>query len=149
MATQRQPKASTSSGKRQKDSSKPSEEDDPILSSIAAKTRVPKSLEFPTVNEDELAKPDPSDSKVTSRYLQSRLVRQHVKKQHAALARKDAEILLPDVPGGIEAEGELERTYKVGQEEIVKAVGVETAKSRRDIKLDGGDYRLRWSRNGA
>ncbi|EJT97757.1 WD40 repeat-like protein [Dacryopinax primogenitus] len=115
------------------------------VTAIAEHTHLPKSL---ALVEDELPKVHPADTKVASRFLQSRLSKQHIQKQHALLARKDAELLLPDVPGGLEAEGELERTWKVGQEDIVKEIGLETSRSQRDIKLDGGPYTLRWTRNG-
>ena len=46
------------------------------------------------------------------------------------------------------AEREMERTWRVGQEEIVRAAGVEGALGRREWRLDGGPYRARYSRNG-
>ena len=48
----------------------------------------------------------------------------------------------------MEVEGELEKTWRVGQDEIVKSAGQEAAKGRREWKLDGGPYRSRYTRNG-
>lgn len=67
----------------------------------------------------------------------------------AALKAKDAEILLEHEPGYLEAEGELERTYKVRQDEIRENVGIQTAKKGFDLKLEGtGPYRGDYTRNG-
>lgn len=71
------------------------------------------------------------------------------KYQDAALKAKDAEILLEHDAGFIETEGELERTYKVRQDEIRENVGIETAKKGFELKLnDLGPYRLDYTRNG-
>lgn len=71
------------------------------------------------------------------------------KYQNAALKAKDAEILLENESGFLEAEGELERTYKVRQDEIVANVAVETAKKRFELNLDQlGPYLCDYSKNG-
>ena len=67
----------------------------------------------------------------------------------AALQAKDAEILLENESGFLEPEGELERTYKVRQDEIRRDVGVETAKKGFELRLDGlGPYTADYTRNG-
>ena len=68
----------------------------------------------------------------------------------AAVRAKEAEILHEHDAGLIEAEGELERTYKVRQSDIRDAVGVETAKKGFELKLDEGlgPYKARYSRSG-
>jgi U3 small nucleolar RNA-associated protein 7 len=67
----------------------------------------------------------------------------------AALKAKDAEILLENQSGFLEPEGELERTYKVRQDEIQENVGVETAKKGFELKLDHmGPYVHDYTRNG-
>lgn len=69
--------------------------------------------------------------------------------QEAALKAKDAEILLENDSGFLEPEGELERTYKVRQDEIKTDVAVETAKKSFDLKLDQlGPYTADYTRNG-
>lgn len=69
--------------------------------------------------------------------------------QTAALRAKDAEILLENDAGFLEAEGELERTYKVRQDEIKENVGIEVAKKGFELKLEElGPYRVDYTRNG-
>ncbi|KAI1196497.1 WD40-repeat-containing domain protein [Nemania serpens] len=67
----------------------------------------------------------------------------------AALKAKDAEILLQGTSGYLEPETELERTYKVRQDEIVESVSVATAQKRFDLTLNElGPYVFDYSRNG-
>jgi U3 small nucleolar RNA-associated protein 7 len=67
----------------------------------------------------------------------------------AALRAKDAEILLENESGFLEPEGELERTYKVRQDEIRENVGIEIAKKGFELKLEElGPYRADYTRNG-
>ena len=67
----------------------------------------------------------------------------------AALKAKDAEILLENSSGFLEPEGDLERTYKVRQDEIKSDVSVETAKKGFEVKLEGlGPYVCDYARNG-
>lgn len=69
--------------------------------------------------------------------------------QEAALKAKDAEILLEERGGFLEAEGELEKTYRVRQSDIKDNVGVETAKKGFELKLEGlGPYVCEYTRNG-
>ncbi|KAG8908763.1 Small subunit (SSU) processome component [Tulasnella sp. 403] len=60
----------------------------------------------------------------------------------------DAEILKTNDGGQLVPEGPLERTWKVTQSEVVKNIGEEQSKYRREWKLDGGPYRSRYTRNG-
>ncbi|KOS19238.1 putative U3 small nucleolar RNA-associated protein 7 [Escovopsis weberi] len=86
---------------------------------------------------------------IKDRKLRSNLTRLEDRYQSAALKARDAEILLENTAGFLEAEGELERTYKVRQDEIVSNVAVETAKKRFELKLDAlGPYVCDFSRNG-
>lgn len=69
--------------------------------------------------------------------------------RNAALQAKDAEILLEHSSGLLEAEGELEKTYRVRQDEIKQSVGVEAAKKGFELKLeDLGPYVAEYTRNG-
>ncbi|KAK2810605.1 hypothetical protein FQN50_002862 [Emmonsiellopsis sp. PD_5] len=71
------------------------------------------------------------------------------KYKDATLKAKDAEILLENEAGFLEPEGELERTYKVRQDEIKSSVGIETAKKGFELKLeDLGPYKADYTRNG-
>ena len=61
---------------------------------------------------------------------------------------KDAEILLEHESGFLEAETELERTYKVRQKDVKESIGIETAKKGFELALDFGPYSMDYSRNG-
>lgn len=86
---------------------------------------------------------------VKDKKLRSNLKAVEAKNKDAALKAKDSEILLEHDPGFLEAEGELERTYKVRQDEIQENVGIETAKKGFELRLDDmGPYRADYTRNG-
>lgn len=86
---------------------------------------------------------------IRDKKLRANLKRLENRYQNAALAAKDAEILLENTSGFLEPEGELERTYKVRQDEIQASVGIETAKKGFELKLNElGPYVAEYSRNG-
>ncbi|KAF2479105.1 NUC141 domain-containing protein [Neohortaea acidophila] len=86
---------------------------------------------------------------VKDRKLRENLKALEDRNKDAVLRAKDAEILLENTSGFLEAEGELERTYKVRQDDIKANIGVETAKKGFELKLDGlGPYVHDYSRNG-
>lgn len=86
---------------------------------------------------------------VKDKKLRSNLKAVEAKNKNAALKAKDAEILLEHEPGFLEPEGELEKTYKVRQDEIQENVGIETAKKGFELRLDDmGPYRADYTRNG-
>ncbi|KAM3513540.1 hypothetical protein MY11210_002827 [Beauveria gryllotalpidicola] len=71
------------------------------------------------------------------------------KYHEATVKAKDAEILLENTSGFLEAEGDMEKTYKVRQEDILPEVAMETATKRFELKLDAlGPYVFDYSRNG-
>ena len=67
---------------------------------------------------------------VRDKKLRSNLKAVEDKYKEAALKAKDAEILLEHDAGFLEPEAELERTYKVRQDEIRESVGIETERIR-------------------
>jgi U3 small nucleolar RNA-associated protein 7 len=85
---------------------------------------------------------------VKDRKLKANLKRIESKYKDAILAAKDAEILLENQEGFLQPEHELERTYKVRQDELQKAVGVQQAKKAIELKLDMGPYAADFTRNG-
>ncbi|RMJ23569.1 hypothetical protein PHISP_05552 [Aspergillus sp. HF37] len=86
---------------------------------------------------------------VKDKKLRSNLKAVESKNKDAYLKAKDSEILLEHDAGFLEPEGELERTYKVAQDEIQENVGVETAKKGFELRLDDmGPYRADYTRNG-
>ena len=87
---------------------------------------------------------------VRDKKLRSNLKALETKYQDATLKAKDAEILLEHEPGFLEPEHELERTYKIRQDEIQKDLSVETARKRFELKLDErlGPYSCDYTHNG-
>lgn len=67
----------------------------------------------------------------------------------AALRARDAEILLENQSGLLEAENELEKTYRVRQDDIKKDLPTQTARKGFELKLnDMGPYVAEYTRNG-
>lgn len=86
---------------------------------------------------------------IKDKKLRTNLKRLENKYQDATVKAKDAEILLENTAGYLEAETELERTYKVRQDDLTEDLSVETASKRFDLKLDAlGPYIFDYSRNG-
>ena len=117
---------------------------DKTLNSVAKHTSIPKSL------QDTIKLPEdiPNHKHIANKKLRTHLNRQSVQGARAKALMEDAEMLLMGDAGGIEVEGEMERTWRVGQSEVVQLSGQEAAKGRKEYKLDGGPYRSRYTRNG-
>lgn len=117
---------------------------DEILNSISKRTSLPKSLQA----ADTLPESLPKHSHITNPKLRSELTRQSAHTARSKVLLKDAELLLTEDAGKMEVEGEMEKTWRIGQDDIVRSAGQEAAKGRREWKLDGGPYKSRYSRNG-
>lgn len=91
---------------------------------------------------------DSSYSHIANKKLRTELNRHAAQASRAKALQDDAEMLLVNEAGKIEVEGEMERTWRIGQDEIVQGAGQEAARGRREWKLDGGPYRSRYTRNG-
>ena len=86
---------------------------------------------------------------VRDKKLRTKLKSLEDKYKDATLKAKDAEILLEHEGGYLEPEGELERTYKIRQDELLQNVDIETAKKGFELKLEGlGPYVAEYTRNG-
>lgn len=86
---------------------------------------------------------------VRDKKLRTNMKKLEAKHQTAIVKAKDAEILLENTPGFLEPETDLERTYKVRQDEITSDVAVSTAQKRFELKLDQlGPYLCDYTRNG-
>lgn len=86
---------------------------------------------------------------VKDKKLRGNLKALETRYKDATLKAKDAEILLENESGFLEPEGELERTYKVRQDELKEEVPIVTAKAGFDLKLeDLGPYVVDYTRNG-
>ena len=81
--------------------------------------------------------------------LRSNLKLLENKYKDATLKAKDAEILLENELGYLEPEGELEKTYKIRQDQLLDDVAVDTARKSFELKLeDFGPYSADYTRNG-
>ncbi|KAI0794817.1 BING4CT-domain-containing protein [Abortiporus biennis] len=125
--------------KKKKDSA-----DDQTLGSVALHTALPKSFR---------SLPEPEGSTKAYLHIHNKKLRTQLTRQlaHSARAKalvKDAELLLAEDAGKIEVEGEMEKTWRVGQEDVIKASGQEAARGRKEYALDGGPYRSRYTQNG-
>lgn len=118
---------------------------DKTLNSVTKRTSIPKSLQLDTV---QLPENVPNHKHIANKKLRTHLNRQSVQGARAKALLEDAEMLLMGEAGAIEVEGEMERTWRVGQTEVLQSSGQEAAKGRREYKLDGGPYRSRYTRNG-
>ncbi|KZV62064.1 BING4CT-domain-containing protein [Peniophora sp. CONT] len=87
-------------------------------------------------------------SHIPNKKLRATLDRQSAQSARAKQLAADAAILASNDAGTLEVEGELERTWRVSQDEIAQSVGAEAAKGRRELDMDGGPYRVRYTRNG-
>lgn len=92
--------------------------------------------------------------KIPARSIKDKKLRSNLKSledkyKDAAVKAKDAEILLENESGLLEPEGELERTYKVRQDQLKPDLSIETAKKGFELKLeDLGPYVADYTRNG-
>ena len=99
-------------------------------------------------------RPDPSVSRIRDKKLRAKVSRVDVASQKARVEREEVDEWLNGAfsggQGGIEVdEEEGERTWRVGQEEIVKSVGEGSGRKRFDLKFDNlGDYMADYTRNG-
>lgn len=117
---------------------------DRTVQSISKHTSVPKSLQATEAIPDDV----PKYTHIPNKKLRTELARHSAHAARSKALLEDAEMLLANDAGKIEVEGEMERTWRVGQREVVQGAGQEAAKGRREWKLDGGPYRSRYTRNG-
>lgn len=116
-----------------------------IPTAISSKT--PKEL---AVAEAQYGRGDRIATKsVKDKKLRSNLKKLEIRYKNATARAKDAELLRPEQSGGfIEAEGELERTWRVGQSVVKDAVDVATAQKGFGLRLGFGSYVPDYTRDG-
>ncbi len=86
---------------------------------------------------------------IKDRKLKRKLGNLETRFQRAAEQAKDAELLLEQAPGFLETETDLERTYKVRQDQLAQNVPIASAQKRFDLKLDQlGPYLCEFTRTG-
>jgi U3 small nucleolar RNA-associated protein 7 len=117
--------------------------------SISKSTSTPKSLRHPLPLSSASEKNVHTYKHIPNKKLRGELTRQSANSVRAKALLEDAEEMLAmEERGGMEVEGEMERTWRAGQRDIVQAVGQEAGRGRREVKLEGGPYRVRYTRNG-
>ncbi|KAJ3826205.1 BING4CT-domain-containing protein [Lentinula raphanica] len=123
----------------------PSRVSDKTSNSIIKNTSLPHSLR-PRVDEVVAAQ---QYKHIANPKLRRSLAKtsNHIAQSQALLT--DAVDLLPtEETGSVQAEDALERTWRLSQTDIAKEAGAEAARGRMEMKLDGGPYRVRYTRNG-
>ena len=128
---------------------------DPTHNSILSSTRLPSSFHTSSlIAGSSNIKAEPSISKIKDKKLRARVAREDVASKRAVEAREDVNEWLNTAvsggQGGIEVdEEEGERTWRVGQEVIVREVGVGSGRKKFDLKFEGmGEYMVDYTRNG-
>lgn len=115
-----------------------------IKANVVQHTSLPKSLR-PTSPPPENI---PKHKHIKDLKLRTKLNRQATHAARSKALVEDADLLLTGEAGKMQVENEMERTWRIGQDDIIQGAGQEAAKGRRELKLDGGPYRSRYSRNG-
>ncbi|TBU24403.1 BING4CT-domain-containing protein [Dichomitus squalens] len=124
--------------------SKKTTADDPTAASVSQHTALPRSLRPSSPPPEEAKK----YSHIHNKKLRTDLARQSAQNARSKRLVKDAELLLTEEAGLMEVDGDLEKTWRVGQDEIAAAAGQQAAQGRQEWKLDGGPYRVRYTKNG-
>src|SRR6266498_5424603 len=106
----------------------PKNSSDHTMNSIVKRTSIPMSLK----DAHKLNNEGPNYKHLANRKLKTQLTRQSEQAARAKALVQDAEMLLMEEAGGMEVEGELERTWRIGQSEVVQSAGQEAAKGRRE-----------------
>lgn len=87
--------------------------------------------------------------KTKDKKLKANLRKQDKRYKEAVESASATEFLLPESSGFMEAETEMEKTFRVKQDEIRDSVDVLTASKGIDLKLnDFGPYHVNFNRNG-
>ena len=117
---------------------------DRTVVSVTQNTSLPRSLR-PSSPPPENA---PKHAHIKDLKLRTQLNRQAAHAARTKTLLEDAALLLTGDAGVVRAEGDMEKTWRVSQDEIVRRAGQEAATGRQEWRLDGGPYRSRYSRNG-
>ncbi len=117
---------------------------DLTLNSVNVNTKLPKSLRGTSPTPESL----PNYKHIANKKLRAQLTRQSAQSARSKALVKDAELLLTEDAGLVQVEGDMEKTWRVGQSEVVQAAGQEAALGRKEWTLEGGPYRARYTRNG-
>lgn len=114
------------------------------MDSLIANTALPRSLR----TTDPVPQNARKYNHIANKKLRTTLRQQSANAERSKTLLKDAELLLPNEAGQMEVEGDLDKTWRISQDDIIKAASVEAARGRKEFQLDGGPYRAKYTRNG-
>lgn len=125
-----------------------SEPDDSTAASLGARVELPKSL--------RAGSPPPNHTKSQHRHIKNKKLRLELERQSTKSARAQKAVVEASIvtdavgadAGQIQVDDDIERTWRLGQSEIVQEVGIEAAQQRKEWKLEDGPYRCSYTRNG-
>ncbi|TFK65955.1 WD40 repeat-like protein [Pluteus cervinus] len=146
---------SGSKGSKSSKDDKPKNHDtssDRTLHSVSKHTTIPKSLvddpNTSTVSE-QIQSATKKNAHIANKKLRGVLNRNAAHNARSKVLVDEAEdMLLMEDRGYMEVEGDLEKTWRIGQADIAREAGGEAAKGRIEWKLEGGPYKTRYTRNG-
>lgn len=123
--------------------------------SILPSTRLPSSFHRNALpGAEEPIRPEKNISKIKDKKLRAKVGRNDINTKQAKQDRAEVNEWLNHATSGgageIEVDEDIgEKTWRVGQEEIKREVGVASSKKKFDLRLeDMGDYFVDYSRNG-
>lgn len=99
----------------------------------------------------------PASKSSANRHIKDLKLRAHLNsldahaKESRDLAKDTSDLLLNATSadaGFMAADDVMERTWRIGQDDIVKNSGIAVSGQRKEWLLDGGPYRSRYTRNG-
>ncbi|KAJ2028168.1 putative U3 small nucleolar RNA-associated protein 7, partial [Coemansia sp. S2] len=117
---------------------------DAIEKEILAKSEKYQRGLKPTMGEDK-----PAAIKVRSKKAQPKIEHEKRRREIAILDAARSEMLLTEQAGYLEAEGEMERTYKVTQDQLADSLDINSRAKIFDLKLgEFGPYVMDYTTNG-
>ncbi|AMD19966.1 HCL185Wp [Eremothecium sinecaudum] len=102
-----------------------------------------------SISKFQRQSPSSSNKKIKDKKLRAGLKRIDEQYKDAVANAAATDYLLPETQGYLEAEDEMEKTFKFSQDEIKAHVDISTANKALDLKLkDFGPYHINYSRTG-
>ncbi|KAJ2012079.1 putative U3 small nucleolar RNA-associated protein 7, partial [Coemansia sp. S85] len=141
---QRDNKKRSKSSNKDEDSKKKKREPDAIEKEILAKSEKYQRGLKPTMGDEK-----PAAIKVRSKKAQPKIEHEKRRREIAIIDAARSEMLLTEQAGYLEAEGEMERTYKVTQDQLADSLDINSRAKIFDLKLEEfGPYVMDYTTNG-
>ncbi|KAJ2505351.1 putative U3 small nucleolar RNA-associated protein 7, partial [Coemansia sp. RSA 2052] len=137
-------KGASKDGKEKKEKREPDELEKEIL---AKSEKYQRGLKLTSTGGDD--EKSPAAIKVRSKKAQPKLEHEKRRREHAIIDAARSEMLLTEQAGYLEAEGEMERTYKVTQDQLADSLDINSRAKIFDLKLEEfGPYVMDYTTNG-